>query len=271
MFRIAAWEFSFVMAFDFPTDLTAPFRCDGTQGRALLIHGFTGIPNEVRPIAAVFREFDFAIEAPLLPGHGADGAAINKTKAGDWHRAVEEAARRLPGNGPLVVAGVSMGGLLATCLAARKPVDALMLIAPAFELYADGKLGVKLSQMGAHQLIPVLEKKEKGGDLVDIEAQRNNPNTSEIPIRALQDLEKVRQRALKALARIKVPVFIAHGEQDRTIPARASLDASLKLRNAPEVLTHRFPASGHVLPLDLEQKELQRALRLFVQDQVLSS
>tara|TARA_Y100001968_G_C19355990_1_gene717198 strand:+ start:216 stop:1001 length:786 start_codon:yes stop_codon:yes gene_type:complete len=252
----------------FPADLKAPFRFDGTQGSALLIHGFTGIPNEVRPMAEVFWEFGFAVSAPLLPGHGKDGAAINETDHRQWASAVKTALDALPAQQPTVIAGVSMGALLATCLAAAQPVDALVLIAPAFELFPDGKMGIALSKMGAHHLIPVLEKAEKGGDMVDGSAQRSNPNTSEIPIRALQELDHLRHLATQALSNIRAPVFIAHGEKDRTIPARISVEVSEQLIKAPEVTHHRFPASGHVLPLDLEQQSFKQALRLFVEEMI---
>ena len=253
----------------FPEDLKAPFHFHGEEGSALLIHGFTGIPNEVRPMAEVFDEFGFAIRAPLLPGHGKDGAAINATNHHQWSTAVKHALEALPAQRPTVIAGVSMGGLLATCLAATLPADALVLIAPAFELYPDGKLGIALSKMGAHNLMPVLAKAEKGGDMVDNAAQQNNPNTSEIPIRALQELDQLRHLAIDALPQIRIPVFIAHGEKDRTIPARISLEVSEQLSQAPEVVHHRFPASGHVLPLDLEQQSFKQASRLFVEETVL--
>ena len=70
----------------FPEDLKAPFAFAGKRGQALLIHGFTGIPNEVRPLAEVFGGLGFSVIAPLLPGHGLDGAAINEkiTITGPW-------------------------------------------------------------------------------------------------------------------------------------------------------------------------------------------
>ena len=108
--------------------------------------------------------------------------------------------------------------------------------------------------------------KEQGGDIVDKEAQIFNPNTPEILIRGLQELEKLRQRALKALPKIKAPVLIAHGEKDRTIPPRASIHASQQCV-AQEVILHPISISGHVLPIDLEHKEVQKALRLFITSQ----
>lgn len=248
----------------FPSDPKAAFHLKGTQGQALLLHGFTGTPYEVRPLAEVFHEKGYAIWAPLLPGHGSDGAAINNTTMEQWYQAIMSCYEEMNEVGPKIVAGVSMGGLLATLLAAQKNIDALILIAPAFELFTSGKTAIGLSFMGAHHLLPTLRKTEQGGDIVDKSAQLFNPNTPEIPIRGLQELEKVRQLALKALPQITMPVFLAHGEKDRTIPPQTSVDISLKLIHAPETVLHRYPRSGHVLPIDLEQRQLQKALHAFL-------
>ena len=36
----------------------------------LLVHGFTGSPISLRPLAELLSQRGFAIELPLLPGHG---------------------------------------------------------------------------------------------------------------------------------------------------------------------------------------------------------
>jgi carboxylesterase len=250
----------------FPQNPKAAFHLEGQQGKALLLHGFTGTPYEVRPLAEVFHRQGYAVWAPLLPGHGGDGAAINQTTLEQWNHAIMDTYEEMSGEGPTVVSGVSMGGLLATLLASKHPVDALVLIAPAFELFTSGKTAIRLSLMGAHHLLPTIRKAEQGGDIVDKSAQRLNPNTPEIPIRGLQELEKIRKLALGALPQITMPVFLAHGEKDRTIPPQTSVDVSLKLIHAPETVLHRYPQSGHVLPIDLEQQELQKALSVFLKN-----
>ena len=251
----------------FPQDPKSPFHLQGQHGKALLLHGFTGTPYEVRPLAEVFEQLGYSVWAPLLPGHGDDGAAINRTTSQSWQQAVNTVFAQMSGPGPTVVAGVSMGGLLATLLASQKTVDALILIAPAFELFPEGKTAIALSFLGAHKIIPTIPKSEQGGDIVDKEAQIFNPNTPEIPIRGLQELEKLRREAHQVLPLIQTPVFIAHGEKDRTIPPRSSIQISERFSAAQEVVLHRFPDSGHVLPIDLEHQEVQHALRIFMTSQ----
>ena len=36
----------------------------------LVLHGFTGSPVSMRPLAEVFADAGFAVELPRLPGHG---------------------------------------------------------------------------------------------------------------------------------------------------------------------------------------------------------
>ncbi len=36
----------------------------------LLVHGFTGSPHSMRPLAQHFMELGYAVEMPLLTGHG---------------------------------------------------------------------------------------------------------------------------------------------------------------------------------------------------------
>src|SRR4051812_7686023 len=90
------------------------------QGRAptvLAFHGFTGTPQEVGLVVDVARELGLAAEAPLLPGHGMRVADLARTGFDDWLAAAEQHYARVAVNGPVIVAGLSMGALLAFWLA----------------------------------------------------------------------------------------------------------------------------------------------------------
>ena len=47
-----------------------PWSADGGPNGALVLHGFTGNPNSMRGIAEALAAAGFAVELPLLPGHG---------------------------------------------------------------------------------------------------------------------------------------------------------------------------------------------------------
>lgn len=76
---------------------------------------------------------DLLVVQPRLPGHGTNGKDFRASDHRQWWRAavdayLEAASWELP----VMVTGLSMGGLLATLLAAQFPVTRLALLAPAF-------------------------------------------------------------------------------------------------------------------------------------------
>jgi carboxylesterase len=105
--------------------------------RVLLLHGFSASPWEVAGLARHLRQRGCLVEAPLLAGHGGGREAFDAAGRRDWLRSAEEAWERLRAPGEkIILIGHSMGGCLATLLAARhaSQVEALVLGAPAFRL-----------------------------------------------------------------------------------------------------------------------------------------
>src|SRR5947208_12339999 len=91
---------------------------------ALVLHGFTGSPVSMRPLAEAFAEVGLAVEMPRLPGHGTDPADLALTTWDDWLAEAERALAALQARTPagnVVVAGLSMGGALTLALAERHP------------------------------------------------------------------------------------------------------------------------------------------------------
>jgi carboxylesterase len=89
---------------------------------ALLIHGLTGAPGEMRYLAKKLHRAGFTVHVPQLAGHGADPETLLQTTWCDWLASVREAHRRLAERVEEVyVAGVCLGGALGVALAAECP------------------------------------------------------------------------------------------------------------------------------------------------------
>ena len=121
-----------------PTDVmpgAEPFAFpggDGPDGRTgvLLVHGFTGTPMSMRPWGEHLAAEGFAVRCPLLPGHGTRWQDCNASTHDQWTTAVGEAFDDLAAECDRVfVAGLSMGGTLATRLAEVRPDDVAGLAA----------------------------------------------------------------------------------------------------------------------------------------------
>jgi len=93
----------------------------GSPG-ALCIHGFTGNPSSMRPVAEAFAAAGFAVELPRLPGHGTTIDDMLTTSWDDWSAEAEAAYQRIAArSSKVVVAGLSMGGTLTVWLAENHP------------------------------------------------------------------------------------------------------------------------------------------------------
>jgi carboxylesterase len=88
----------------------------------LLIHGLTGAPGEMKPLAKRLHRVGFSISAPLLAGHGGSQAALLRTNWRDWLGSVRDAYHQLAAEvDEVYVAGICAGGALGLALCAEAP------------------------------------------------------------------------------------------------------------------------------------------------------
>jgi carboxylesterase len=121
-----------------------PFSAAGGPAGVLVLHGFTGNPQSMRPLAQALAAAGFTVELPLLPGHGTSIDDMLTTGWADWSGAAEAAYIDLAGRcSRVVVAGLSMGGTLTCWLASRHPeIAGIICVNPAVEPAADSFLEI---------------------------------------------------------------------------------------------------------------------------------
>ena len=94
----------------------------GSEVGVLVLHGFTGSPQTMRPVTEALVAEGLTVEAPRLPGHGTDVEEMLQTGFDDWSAHVEatyaDLVRRVE---RIAIVGLSMGGTLAAWLASRHP------------------------------------------------------------------------------------------------------------------------------------------------------
>lgn len=114
----------------------APFWLDGGPVGALLFHGFTGSPPEMKPVGEYLNGHGLTVSGPLLPGHGTTMEDLDRRSWSEWIVAAENALDVLSRRCRIVFAGgLSLGSLVALELARRRPeVAGLMAYAPPFDL-----------------------------------------------------------------------------------------------------------------------------------------
>ena len=110
-----------------------PMSVEGGPVGVLVLHGFTGNPQSIRPLAEAFVAAGYGVEMPLLKGHGTRVEDMLDTSWADWSADAEAAYERLAARSEaVVVAGLSMGGSLTCWLAARHPeIAGIICVNPA--------------------------------------------------------------------------------------------------------------------------------------------
>ncbi|MGH8940752.1 MAG: alpha/beta hydrolase, partial [Actinomycetes bacterium] len=68
-----------------------PFHHDGGRVGVLLVHGFTGCPQSLRPWAEHLAAAGLTVSLPRLPGHGTTWQEMNLTTWQDWYAEADRA------------------------------------------------------------------------------------------------------------------------------------------------------------------------------------
>jgi carboxylesterase len=227
----------------------------------LCLHGFTGTPYEVAPLARALGTAGYTVSAPLLAGHGTTAAALAATRWGDWLASAEAAFDHLSSTcdgGPVAVAGFSMGGLLALHLCRTRPVAALVLMSvplrlPAWQTAVLRGFARLPGFLRRNRLATL--RKHDGSDVTDEHVRDENPSLTEMPLAGLAELVDLAETTRRDLSTISVPALVAHGERDKTIPQSASFELAGSLAGQT-VERLWLPRSGHLIAVDVERGKL---------------
>lgn len=237
----------------------------------LCLHGLTGTPYEVAPLAHALVQAGFSVSAPLLAGHGGTSVALAATRWQDWFASAEAAFEKLreaSGGGPVAMLGFSMGGLVALRLARLRPESVSALVAlsvplrlPPWQIVA-AKAWRRLPSFLRRGPLAVMRKRG-GSDVTDENVRRENPGIPEIPIAGIAEMVDLAEIVRRDLTFIRQPTLVAHGELDHTIALQASYELAGSL--AAEVVNRLWlPRSGHLIGVDVEHAQLAKAVVQFL-------
>ncbi len=208
----------------------------------LVLHGFTGSTFSMRPVAQFFADQGYAVEMPLLPGHGTTWQDMNTYSYRDWVQAVDEAYWRLrQQKRQVIVFGLSMGGTLALLQAARRDVDAVIAVNPFVK---DMKPTMRFAHLLA-KFTPTLDA--IGSDI-------KMPDTDEhgyqaTPLLSVRQLHLLGKELRRVLGSITCPVLVFKSREDHVIPV--SSVEHLK-QQVPQTRVVPLDNSYHVATLDYD-------------------
>ncbi len=239
-------------------DGATPFAHDGGPTGVLVVHGFTGSPASVRPLAERLAAAGHTVRAPRLPGHGTHWTDLERTRWQDWYAEVETAYEELAERTDrVVVAGLSMGGALVSLLAERRPeVAGLVVINPVFRMRTAALAALPIARR-VRRSVPGLPFDVKKPGVTPVADDR-------IPLKALHSQVQMWHHVTRDLPQITQPALLVRSSVDHVVPAScAELFASrISSSDLTEVVLEN---SYHVATLDHDAPLLEQQTLDFVE------
>jgi carboxylesterase len=224
----------------------------------LCIHGFTGGPYEVEPLAQYLRErTNWLIETPCLPGHG-EQLQLKGVTYDQWLQAAEEELQKLLNKCDIVyLVGFSMGGVIAGYLATKYSVQKLVLLSAAVyyinprQMFSDIRGMVRDSFTGRLKENPLFV--------------RYKTKIIHTPLTATLEFRKLVSEIRPMMKEISVPTLIVQGEKDGIVPLKSAHYLYETIRSPVKNLLF-LPSSGHHICHGPDRQQLFVAVEKFLKE-----
>lgn len=228
----------------------------------LLVHGFTGSPVSLRPLAELLSERGFAIELPRLPGHGTRPRDLLPYRYADWRAEALAALNRLRARTKTVVAvGLSMGGTLVLDLATTEPLPGIVTINA--QILDRGGVIVKLAPI-IEKVVPIAPASAAGLMKNDIKKGGDEDAYDWVAAAAgnslVRELPKVRAR----LGELRCPLLVIYSRDDHSVPPENS-KAIPGLVGSKNVTVLELQDSFHVATLDNDLPLIAERVAVFAE------
>jgi carboxylesterase len=247
-----------------------PFQSPGSGARAriglALIHGFTGSPISMRPLAGLLSAQGFRVDLPRLPGHGTDERDMADTRYSDWVEAVHGSVERLSREADhVVLIGLSMGAAMSLDVAesGRHPKLAGVVTINVQILDRTG-LAVKFAPLFENvvRFAPASLAGLRKDDIA-------KPGVSErayarVPTAAGNSFTRELGRIRGGVSAIPCPVLVIYSREDHSVPPANSkaLLALLPAERRTELVLER---SYHVATLDYDLELIESNVAAFAE------
>lgn len=225
----------------------------------LLSHGFTGSPYSVRPWGEFLADQGYAVEVPLLPGHGTTWRDLNTHRFPDFYGTITESFDKLKReNDAVVVGGLSMGGTLVLRLALDRG-DEIAGVVVANPVVGTHRWDVKLLPVLKH-LVPAFPAIAN-----DIKKPGMDEHAyARTPLKAIHSLFQAFPQLIADLPSLKPPLLVFRSPEDHVVDS-FSIETITAALAGRDLTVHELAESWHVATLDNDAMTIFEESLKFVQ------
>ncbi|WP_199614890.1 alpha/beta hydrolase [Paenibacillus alkalitolerans] len=203
----------------------------------LLLHGFTGGPHELEPLARHLSSLGWICSVPTLAGHGGPLRSLRDIHRSEWIATAAAAADSLQERfGTFDLVGFSMGGLIAAYLSNRYPVRKLVL------------LNAAVTYISPRRFVQNAVRQVRSGSAEQLRVKH------ETPVRSVFQFMQLVRELKPEIDGIRVPTLIVQGDLDEIVHPRSARYINNRIQGEKELAV--FPNSRHMICLGQEAEEL---------------
>lgn len=240
------------------------YRKGKKDAAVLLIHGFTGTPDIMRPLANHLHEQGYTVLAPLLAGHGTTRENLAASTWQDWYGTCVAAFEDLKDDHQKIfVAGLSLGGILALKLAEDHPSAFRAAACLSTPLFLEKWVHYALPAIMSTPLRYIYRYQKKMTlDVKDQSVINNIWNITEMPIASIYSLTKLQKVVYKNLAKVIAPTLLIHARSDSTA-SYENMNVIAGGISSAVTETVTLENSHHLITVDFEKDVVNRKVADF--------
>ncbi len=254
-----------------------------TKTAVLLIHGLTGTPKEMKPIAKHLNNLGYKVETPLLAGHGLGHEEMISATWQDWLESARLALNNLTNDfDNIYIVGLSVGSLIAALLAEENPkVKGLTLLSIAYGTPSQGTPKLKCLLPLVFKF-PFLRKyffwtEGPPYGIKDKRLQRNIQRIMTVSnqgettqhgffrtyVESLYQHKLLEKEVRKEAANISCPILIVHSLEDTMLSPVNAVSIYQELGSKDKLIKF-ITGCDHVMTVDLKRNEIAKEIEYFI-------
>jgi carboxylesterase len=236
-----------------------PFFFPGGPIGVLLVHGFTGSPKEMRWMGEYLAKDGCSVLGVRLAGHATVPDDLLRVSWQDWLSSVEDGYHLLKGmSKDIIVAGLSMGGILTLLFAANFQVSGLIAMSTPYELPPDPRMRFL---PWLWRFMPTLSKGEP--DWQDPKPAEDHIDYPYYATKAIIELVQLIAEMQVALPRITAPALLMQSTKDGSVSYDNMEKIYTRLGSQDKEMV-TLENSGHVIVRDQDKERVFETAASFI-------
>lgn len=223
----------------------------------ILIHNFTGSPADMEPLKAHLESAGYTVACPLLCGHAGNREELRRATTSNWVNSVEPCVKQALASGERVhLIGYSFGAMIAAIVAARQPVQSVIMLAPA--------VYYNLSNPLFHEMASAIKAVWNRGDSGRSYVKSRIDKVSDAPVETVKQYRRLVQMGKNALPQLTQPMCVIQGLKDEQVDPKGAEFIIQNVASADKEV-HYLAESGHRLFSDPEADIVNQLVLQFIQ------